>query len=181
LDTNITLPTLPTSNITLPTFPILPLSPNMTKIINETSKIMPNNHTNIITGISCAFAISILINIVLIIFIFLKFKKRDNLQTSNEDENISNVPPIVPPRPENTFYLQIQPNHEGEQQGVESDQSLVYDYVTAPVELYQDAHGESHMNEGRAVDEAQAADVAQNEPIQYDYVTAPVKLQNFPR
>jgi hypothetical protein len=54
----------------------------------------------------------------------------------------------------------------------------VYDYVTAPVELYQDAHGERRMNEGRAVDESRAADVAQNpdEPIHYDYVTAPVEL-----
>jgi hypothetical protein len=59
-----------------------------------------------------------------------------------------------------------------------TDEPVHYDYVTAPVELYQDAHGESHMNEGRAVDETRASDVVPHadEPVHYDYVTAPVEL-----
>jgi hypothetical protein len=170
--------------------------PFFTKI--STIQVMRNNPGEL-HEIKVPMLILILVP-VLVTFLFIAlilgflWYIRKNRRNTLDGNAVTNSPqlgapsPMVPPRPNNTMYLQVVsefPEYESiddvasaaarattSDLGQNTDEPIRYDYVTAPLER------EGHMDEERAVDEAQAVDAEPNtdEPIHYDYVTSPVEL-----
>jgi hypothetical protein len=130
-------------------------------------------------AIPTAFAFLFIVTILGFLLYIRKIRRNALNQIEVTNSSLNRTLPIVPPRPVNTMYLQVLPEFpeyetidevalaaellratdvaravEIERAATQNtNEPLHYDYVTAPVELYQDAHGESHMDEGRVVDE----------------------------